>query len=910
MRISGVKLVAETAAYKREMKDSAKAADDTKESIEDLGTSSKKTGRDVDDLGGDFRDTAKDARALKGEIRQLESQLGSLAMEFAAAGTASRTEIAKSMQKQQGELRQLLAVEKLLPTPGEVQPAGLRFGRALGDALTTGLEVVKTGPVIAAGAVSAAPLIGATIAGAVVGGASLGGVVGGLTLAARDPRVKAAGTQLGQILLGDLTSRSQVFISPALRAVSKVRAAWQAFGPDLDRIFVNGAKHVDPLVDGLLVGASKVGKGFADAVSKGGPVVTELSRTFDKLGGAAGDVLSTMADDAEDGALAIRDLTDAATGFVTTTGDVIGVLSDVYGIMSKVNGATDEWTGGLSLLEAISPITPLKLLYEGIAGVDDAQKDAAKSADVLRAKLRMESEALAIASINATDLKAAQQAVTIAQQGLSASLSAITARQDAAAMRGEKLKSVMDSLYGAAIRQTDANEDYEASWDDLSEAVKANGRTLDIHTKAGRSNRDALQALLRTSNEMYVADITAGVQVNVATKRHKDRTAAVKEEARRVGLNKEATQELITTYGKIPPKKTTDMILTGVNKVVDALRDLYVFQRALAEGQTISGMLAILRKEKGPAKKYGGYAHGGFYDGMLPGRPSSVDNLTGVGPRGDTFGLAGGEFIVNARQTAKHRRTLDAINRGQDGFADGGFYPVDTSRRWPYRIDGSHTKIPSRAAVESKVTPPGPSGHVSDWIVRVVRQAFPGMAVLSKDRPGARTLSGNVSYHARGRAVDFPPSRPLAEWWNLKYKARTKELITPWNDLNIHNGRRHAYSGAVYRQHNFAGGNAHDHIAMLNGGVIREPVVGVGMSGRTYSFAEDGRPETVTRGLPQYQTARSAPAAGNTTVIHLTAQLAAGANPREAGRQIAEQLATYLNGGGTVVLTNGTKVLP
>jgi hypothetical protein len=45
-------------------------------------------------------------------------------------------------------------------------------------------------------------------------------------------------------------------------------------------------------------------------------------------------------------------------------------------------------------------------------------------------------------------------------------------------------------------------------------------------------------------------------------------------------------------------------------------------------------------------------------------------------------------------------------------------------------------------------------------------------------------------------------------------------------------------------------------------------------------------------------------------VFVLTVPLAAGANPVEHGRQIAQGLKSFLNAGGSVVLTNGTKVLP
>lgn len=96
----------------------------------------------------------------------------------------------------------------------------------------------------------------------------------------------------------------------------------------------------------------------------------------------------------------------------------------------------------------------------------------------------------------------------------------------------------------------------------------------------------------------------------------------------------------------------------------------------------------------------------------------------------------------------------------------------------------------------------------------LISQAFPGLHMISGFRPGATTLSGNRSYHSMGRAVDYPPNRALALWIRSKFGSATKELITPWNELNLHNGRPHRYTGAVWNQHNFAGGNAHDHWAM------------------------------------------------------------------------------------------------
>ncbi|GAA3781104.1 phage tail tape measure protein [Micromonospora maritima] len=100
-----------------------------------------------------------------------------------------------------------------------------------------------------------------------------------------------------------------------------------------------------------------------------------------------------------------------------------------------------------------------------------------------------------------------------------------------------------------------------------------------------------------------------------------------------------------------------------------------------------------------------------------------------------------------------------------------------------------------------------------------LRSRFGNVPLISGLRPGATTLTGNTSYHASGRAVDIAPVRAWAEYIHATFGSRVRELITPWQDLNLLNGRPHTYTGAVWQQHNFAGGNAHIHAAMDDGGL-------------------------------------------------------------------------------------------
>lgn len=121
--------------------------------------------------------------------------------------------------------------------------------------------------------------------------------------------------------------------------------------------------------------------------------------------------------------------------------------------------------------------------------------------------------------------------------------------------------------------------------------------------------------------------------------------------------------------------------------------------------------------------------------------------------------------------------------------------------------------------------------------MKVLRSAFPGLALISGFRPGARTLSGNVSYHASGRAVDVPPIKAVAMWIRQHYGKSTRELITPWPELDLRNGAFHDYDRAIDAQHGVYGNNAHVHWAMDSASTVQP--------GWFTGFNGTGKPETL-----------------------------------------------------------------
>lgn len=147
----------------------------------------------------------------------------------------------------------------------------------------------------------------------------------------------------------------------------------------------------------------------------------------------------------------------------------------------------------------------------------------------------------------------------------------------------------------------------------------------------------------------------------------------------------------------------------------------------------------------------------------------------------------------------------------------------------------------------------GGGGGGWQWQMSVLRSVFPGLQLISGPRPGDRTLSGSISYHSSGRAVDLPPTRKVAEWIAETFGKRTLELITPWRDLMLWNGRPTKYSTAIEAQHGVFGNNAHIHWAYDQGGYLPP--------GLSTVYNGTGRPEPVLTSQ-QWQEIRSSQSTG------------------------------------------------
>jgi phage-related minor tail protein len=314
-----------------------------------------------------------------------------------------------------------------------------------------------------------------------------------------------------------------------------------------------------------------------------------------------------------------------------------------------------------------------------------------------------------------------------------------------------------------------------------------------------------------------------------------------------------------------------------------ALRDLakapvrFIIETVINKGiigtfNTVAGFFGA--KGVNPVNLPSGFATGG----QLPGY-SDVDNMVAVGPGGKPLGLAGGEWIINARQSRKHGHLLHAINSGMEGFADGGILGAITNPAgWVGdRVNGLISAVPGGGAfrdivvgtgrrlvtalidwVKSKLSfgggggaagfPPWPSspgaqrGDSGVWrtIVALIRSTGPLSGSF-----GNAYRPGDPLWHGSGRAVD---------WMGYNQDALATFLAArrPLELIHRTRNRDYAYTRGVnkgsFNQQLMREHENHIHAAFARGGMLRSFDRGGAWPSGTIGANTSGRTEQVFTG--------------------------------------------------------------
>lgn len=267
----------------------------------------------------------------------------------------------------------------------------------------------------------------------------------------------------------------------------------------------------------------------------------------------------------------------------------------------------------------------------------------------------------------------------------------------------------------------DAEEAYEASLDQLTESIKENGATLNIHTEAGRANRDSLQDLLTSNRDLYVANLENGMSVAQATKIYNANKAQIEKTAAAAKMNKGEVDKLSAAYGALPRNVVTKFSTEGYDATWAKLNSLSAGQILGSKGMPLTpANVRAVQKDL----KMGAYrAKGGAVFG--PGTETSDDIPAWLSHNEHVW--TAGEVRAAGGHGAVERMRRAVLQGEAPAFAAGGAVV------WPHKVNVSGFKIPDPfAAAMAAAANVGGSG-VQRWaplVLQVLRLLGESTALL------------------------------------------------------------------------------------------------------------------------------------------------------------------------------------
>lgn len=694
---------------------------------------------------------------------------------------------------------------------------------------------------------------------------------------------------------------SLVFI--ALETVTQVLQAFGRSAADVDKLTDSMNKFAET---GKVTGeaADKFGKDLHGINDDAAVATNGVAKWADKVAGfvpVAGDAAKAAMglgariagkDDYDTAIQNFTNLDQALTQYMTTTGDA-RKASDLWNEMLRKSGLDTEQLAKL-----------MPNAYTEVGKLNQAQDDASRAGAKMGADGR----------VAADGTKAAGTAAAAAAEDTKKYTTAAQAAAGAARGQRAALKSLSDFMKA----ETDPVFGLIKAQDDLTTAQKNYSKAVKEHGSKSREAKTADRefALAAIALQGAVGDVTNGFngKLSPALVNTLKKAGATKGELKNLEQQfkdaKKAADKYDGNYaanasapGAKNAKKQLDDAYTaanhfdgpyratvtvyGASEAEVKLRRLSIYQQALKSGKIPAGFNGPI---KGPDGKY--YADGGQVDGWSP--HPRADNIPAwltanewVHPV-DSVKYYGPQVMSAIQHRKVPREVLAGFATGQLGkmgdlplgLAAGG--PVV----WRFLTTAAQTRIPSRAEVESKAGGGGQAGpflHAQDGKPYVWASAGPG----GYDCSGIVSAVYNLLHHRNPYQHTFSTASLPGSWftkpgiggqltaaWSNPGQApassTTGHMMGMAGGLTFEStGSRGVHLGRTTRRltdfahvaHYGLGGPVEPRISMHNGGTITEPVMGVGASGRTYSFGENYMPERVTPGW------NAGNSSGNTYVI-------------------------------------------
>jgi hypothetical protein len=241
-----------------------------------------------------------------------------------------------------------------------------------------------------------------------------------------------------------------------------------------------------------------------------------------------------------------------------------------------------------------------------------------------------------------------------------------------AAVDLETLVKQTSDYTNQALTAHDAARGFEAAIDDASEAVQANGRTLDITTEKGRANQEALDNIASSGvrlAEQIVAN--GGSEAQYQTQLERTRGALIRAGVQ-MGFTKEKARQYAAQVLAIPARATTQIGLSGIGAASAAISAFRANINRIPGHKTVFvNVVGGNSPARGPsfASASGGPIRG-------PGTGTS-DSILGF--------LSNGEHVLTAREVraAGGHKAIEAFRRSLLTGNGRGSAPAAAPRALP-----------------------------------------------------------------------------------------------------------------------------------------------------------------------------------------------------------------------------------
>jgi hypothetical protein len=628
--VSLLKLAADGRLSAAELKKADHQVDELRGSLIELGAAAKLTG------------FAGQISAVEAEVVKARARVKELGDEFRATGSASSF---RGLKDAQSELKKLEGLAHGLRSAfgdgpsgkgffGRLSAAGMdfatNFSGNLSKSVEGGLMSALTSPevwIVAAPVVlGAASILGAAAGGAILAGIGAAGIGAGIAGQFGDPKVKQAADALAKDVGGGFRDATSSFRDPIVNALAEFEREFNKLQPGIKATEASLAPLVGDLAHGAAGFVDTLVPGLERAAIAAKPIMQDLGQWLPGFGRELGDLFVTIAkhaDEARDGIRLLTNALDALIQYVNFITPIASKIFDIYKATQFTVGAFADW-----------------------------HKEAGSIGPVLGKSL---------------------QTADAGIQGTETSLEALLKTLNQTKVTADSLAGAMsDKVFNGLMSVDQANLSVAQSLTQVTDALKTNGRELDISKAKGQANRSAVLSAVQANIAQYDSLIQSGIGAQDAARAYDQNTAALERQLRKAGLTKSEIDGLIGKYRNVPDKVNTLIAVQGLTDAINRLTNLiehlngldgqrfntYVVTHYSSTGQQTSGGTG---QSRGSGLAYGGTvipAANGMAYGIYPASNPPLIKFAEPQTRGETlipnYGIPAARGLALADYAASH----------------------------------------------------------------------------------------------------------------------------------------------------------------------------------------------------------------------------------------------------------------